>query len=138
MILRPPRSTRTDTLFPYTTLFRSRMITPDTYVDAVAAAARRPNVRPEQVAEVYAAYEVRKQRGGLVDFDDLLALCARALEEDPTFAAARRWRFRHLFVDELPDVNPLQFRPLEAWRGARSDVPAERKRVVLGKRGAFR
>src|SRR3546814_11269284 len=26
MILRPPRSTRTDTLFPYTTLFRSRSI----------------------------------------------------------------------------------------------------------------
>src|SRR3546814_9964231 len=25
MILRPPRPTRTDTLFPYTTLFRSRM-----------------------------------------------------------------------------------------------------------------
>src|SRR3546814_12457442 len=27
MILRPPRSTRTDTLFPYTTLFRSRLST---------------------------------------------------------------------------------------------------------------
>src|SRR3546814_20900118 len=27
MIRRPPRSTRTDTLFPYTTLFRSRIIT---------------------------------------------------------------------------------------------------------------
>src|SRR3546814_5995777 len=26
MIRRPPRSTRTDTLFPYTTLFRSRLI----------------------------------------------------------------------------------------------------------------
>src|SRR3546814_15672265 len=26
MIRRPPRSTRTDTLFPYTTLFRSRML----------------------------------------------------------------------------------------------------------------
>src|SRR3546814_4558191 len=26
MILRPPRSTRTDTRFPYTTLFRSRLI----------------------------------------------------------------------------------------------------------------
>src|SRR3546814_15405094 len=25
MILRPPRSTRTDTLFPYTTLFRSQL-----------------------------------------------------------------------------------------------------------------
>src|SRR3546814_4747767 len=29
MILRPPRSTRTDTLFPYTTLFRSRRRAPD-------------------------------------------------------------------------------------------------------------
>src|SRR3546814_9220045 len=28
MILRPPRSTRTDTLFPYTTLFRSRLAQP--------------------------------------------------------------------------------------------------------------
>src|SRR3546814_17898408 len=27
MIRRPPRSTRTDTLFPYTTLFRSRPLT---------------------------------------------------------------------------------------------------------------
>src|SRR3546814_5187863 len=26
MIRRPPRSTRTDTLFPYTTLFRSRLL----------------------------------------------------------------------------------------------------------------
>src|SRR3546814_17152773 len=29
MIRRPPRSTRTDTLFPYTTLFRSMTTTPD-------------------------------------------------------------------------------------------------------------
>src|SRR3546814_2336285 len=35
MIRRPPRSTRTDTLFPYTTLFRSRL-----------RAARRPAAGP--------------------------------------------------------------------------------------------
>src|SRR3546814_9985089 len=29
MIRRPPRSTRTDTLFPYTTLFRSSSASPD-------------------------------------------------------------------------------------------------------------
>src|SRR3546814_12862606 len=29
MILRPPRSTRTDTLFPYTTLFRSPAVAPN-------------------------------------------------------------------------------------------------------------
>src|SRR3546814_4238406 len=29
MIRRPPRSTRTDTIFPYTTLFRSRTLFPE-------------------------------------------------------------------------------------------------------------
>src|SRR3546814_7512014 len=33
MIRRPPRSTRTDTLFPYTTLFRSRRPPPPSGVD---------------------------------------------------------------------------------------------------------
>src|SRR3546814_1765586 len=32
MIRRPPRSTRTDTLFPYTTLFRSAMVRPKLFV----------------------------------------------------------------------------------------------------------
>src|SRR3546814_17077215 len=31
MIRRPPRSTRTDTLFPYTTLFRSDLACPDRF-----------------------------------------------------------------------------------------------------------
>src|SRR3546814_4310016 len=46
MIRRPPRSTRTDTLFPYTTLFRSR------YFPGVAnhcAGIANPQARPEPV-----------------------------------------------------------------------------------------
>src|SRR3546814_1413313 len=42
MIRRPPRSTRTDTLFPYTTLFRSRRILED--VEEPAGANRGSNV----------------------------------------------------------------------------------------------
>src|SRR3546814_3942458 len=34
MIRRPPRSTRTDTLFPYTTLFRSRAVVRHLFHDA--------------------------------------------------------------------------------------------------------
>src|SRR3546814_18920347 len=37
MIRRPPRSTRTDTLFPYTTLFRSYKLTPAQIYQALAA-----------------------------------------------------------------------------------------------------
>src|SRR3546814_1352075 len=41
MIRRPPRSTRTDTLFPYTTLFRSHSLLRTRRPDAAAAAYRR-------------------------------------------------------------------------------------------------
>src|SRR3546814_8761786 len=50
MIRRPPRSTRTDTLFPYTTLFRSTVAnqneaaTPDTPVSALSSQAPTANV----------------------------------------------------------------------------------------------
>src|SRR3546814_5684337 len=37
MIRRPPRSTRTDTLFPYTTLFRSEPGMPQPFVDTETA-----------------------------------------------------------------------------------------------------
>src|SRR3546814_10531764 len=43
MIRRPPRSTRTDTLFPYTTLFRSRQ--------AVGQGFRPATVTNERIAE---------------------------------------------------------------------------------------
>src|SRR3546814_10851880 len=36
MIRRPPRSTRTDTLFPYTTLFRSIIVAPGAF-DCISA-----------------------------------------------------------------------------------------------------
>src|SRR3546814_8463632 len=55
MMRRPPRSTRTDTLFPYTTLFRSgASAVPGGFADgllhgavAVAAADARPGQAPE-------------------------------------------------------------------------------------------
>src|SRR5690606_16572547 len=67
-----------------------------------------------------------------------LGLCARALETDEAFAAAQRWRFRHLYVDELQDVNALQFRLLEAWRGDRYDVTAvgDPQQAIYGWNGA--
>src|SRR3546814_20100765 len=47
MILRPPRLTRTDTLFPYTTLFRSHR----GQGDQDAAEHRRPRLRGEDAVD---------------------------------------------------------------------------------------
>ena len=101
---------------------KARMVRPSDYAEGAAAAGRRPPLPPPAVAEIFERYERLKTRRGLVDFDDLLDHCASAMEADPVFAASQRWRFRHLFVDEFQDVNPLQHRLLEAWRGERPDL----------------
>src|SRR3546814_12726742 len=57
MIRRPPRSTRTDTLFPYTTLFRSDPLRPET---SLKRAKRRLPVR-HVIAEAFQ----RQQRSAI-------------------------------------------------------------------------
>src|SRR3546814_5608285 len=59
MIRRPPRSTRTDTLFPYTTLFRSRRL----YV--VGGAAWRTGNDAVQYPDQPAALRPDDRRAGL-------------------------------------------------------------------------
>jgi DNA helicase-2/ATP-dependent DNA helicase PcrA len=101
---------------------KARMVSPARYEDEAGAADRKPPLPLPVVAGLYERYEEEKRRRGLVDFDDLLLACARAIETDTEFAASQRWRFRHLFVDEFQDVNPAQFRLLDAWRGGRADL----------------
>src|SRR3546814_11066457 len=59
MIRRPPRSTRTDTLFPYTTLFRSVMAMPGlASLDALAqAGVRRISAGPAFFRHAYGTAE---------------------------------------------------------------------------------
>src|SRR3546814_8175732 len=76
MIRRPPRSTRTDTLFPYTTLFRSQKNWNDTertplesklhevlasFVPA-AAAIKADRAEKQRREQEYEAYQIRQRR----------------------------------------------------------------------------
>src|SRR3546814_9423738 len=48
MIRRPPRSTRTDTLFPYTTLFRAQPVPPPRDVLDAADSSRHADLRTQR------------------------------------------------------------------------------------------
>ncbi|MEM7288433.1 MAG: ATP-dependent DNA helicase UvrD2 [Actinomycetota bacterium] len=100
---------------------RARRVTPESYGAAASRAGRSTVVGVDLVSETFAAYEERKRRQRLVDFDDLLELAIRDLS-DPEYARAQHWRFRHLLVDEFQDVNPLQFDLLKAWLGPESTL----------------
>jgi DNA helicase-2/ATP-dependent DNA helicase PcrA len=101
---------------------KARLVTPAEYADAAPRAGRRPAMAFAAVADLYAQYEKERRRRGLLDFEDLLTALARVIANDPDVAAAQRWRFRHLFVDEIQDVNAAQLRLLEAWLGDRDDL----------------
>jgi DNA helicase-2/ATP-dependent DNA helicase PcrA len=119
---------------------KARVVAPEDLEAAVGSLGRRlpAGVDPAAVAGVYARYEDEKRRRGLVDFDDLLARCAEALERDPAFAGAQRWRWRHVYVDEFQDLNPLQHRLLLAWLGPSVDlcVVGDPNQAIYGWNGA--
>src|SRR3546814_8108365 len=84
MIRRPPRSTRTDTLFPYTTLFRSRIIEQD-----LAERADRGQRRAQLVADrreelVLHAVELLEARIGLAQLGGQRLQLARLRSEEHT------------------------------------------------------
>src|SRR3546814_9467255 len=56
MIRRPPRSTRTDTLFPYTTLFRSRYVREEG--DAPVVVAKGQDLIALRIREIAEANEI--------------------------------------------------------------------------------
>lgn len=117
---------------------RARLVTPDAYAEAATAAGRRPGRGHSFVAKVYADYDEAKRKRRLVDFDDLLALCHATMVQDERFAAAQRWRHRHLLVDEFQDVNPLQFALLRSWLGPDSTlvVVGDPHQAIYGWNGA--
>lgn len=114
---------------------KARSLDPAGYAVAARKAGRRP---PAQFVERWKRYEDATRNARLVDFDDLLSRCADLFDEDPSFAAAQRWRFRHLFVDEFQDVNPAQFRLLRAWLGDGCDltVVGDPGQAIYGWNGA--
>src|SRR3546814_2365357 len=65
MIRRPPRSTRTDTLFPYTTLFRSDDQRPRPHQDHRGDHRRAPPVAVGIAAEIPAAERPDQETRGI-------------------------------------------------------------------------
>jgi DNA helicase-2/ATP-dependent DNA helicase PcrA len=58
----------------------------------------------------YMAYEDLLAHDNRVDFDDLLLLTARLLEEHESVRSRLSRRYRHITVDEFQDTNTTQFR----------------------------
>lgn len=117
---------------------KARLVAPEHYEAEARRHRRRSGINADQVADAYARYEEERARRRLLDFDDLIVACADALAGDSQFADSVRWRSRHLFVDEMQDVNPAQFRLLTAMLADEPDlfVVGDPNQSVYGFNGA--
>ncbi len=72
--------------------------------------------------EVFAAYEDRMRSLNAVDFDDLLLLTVRLLENRPDIRDVYHSRFRYLLVDEYQDTNRTQYELIRLLCGPARNV----------------
>src|SRR3546814_7900105 len=114
MIRRPPRSTRTDTLFPYTTLFRSQIL--DQQQRALAEERQSEQQTVRQIGDL-----IRKAHGALSDGSTARAAGVRRTIEEklaaaPPLPAGLASRIQQLDkqLDELKDWKNFSVTPKSA------------------------
>jgi DNA helicase-2/ATP-dependent DNA helicase PcrA len=82
----------------------------------------------EQIAQVIAAYQGRKQQSNQMDYDDLLVNWLRLLTEQTEVREQLAGRYRHILVDEYQDVNHIQAAIVrELFEGARHKAHGARR-----------
>lgn len=81
---------------------------------------RDPNRR--QFIALYRDYQEMCDRGGLVDFAELLLRAHELWRDNPDLLAHYQGRFRHLLVDEFQDTNAIQYAWLRLLAG-KTGVP---------------
>ncbi len=91
-----------------------------------------------RMIEVYKAYEQTCQRGGLVDFGELLLRSHELWLKRPDVLAHYQKRFTNLLVDEFQDTNTIQYAWLRVLAGKTTHVMAvgDDDQSIYGWRGA--
>jgi DNA helicase-2/ATP-dependent DNA helicase PcrA len=90
------------------------------------------------MAAVYAAYEADCERGGLVDFAELLLRAHELWLNKPAILAHYQGRFPFILVDEFQDTNSVQYAWLRVLAGESCFVTAvgDDDQSIYGWRGA--
>ncbi len=101
---------------------KARRVGPAAYEEAIEADGHDGPLPARLFAPLYGRYEAAKARAGRIDFEDMLEMTIRLIEDDASAADEIRARYRWFSVDEYQDTNTLQQALLDAWLGGRQDL----------------
>ncbi|SJN14320.1 ATP-dependent DNA helicase UvrD/PcrA [Halomonas citrativorans] len=122
---------------------------PPRQVQGFISSCKEEGLRPHQVnvdgdaymaqmVELYERYQLTCERGGLVDFGELLLRSLELLRDNPALLNHYRERFGHVLVDEFQDTNTLQYAWLKLLTGMQTPMTAvgDDDQSIYGWRGA--
>lgn len=83
---------------------KDKKIDPETYI-----ANTQDDYRLNIIGKLFFAYQTRLKRANAVDFDDIICLTVRLLNEFPEVLNHYQNLFKYILVDEYQDTNTIQY-----------------------------
>ena len=98
---------------------KDRMISPE---DCLAIAKEQSDVRLTQIAKCYRRYQAQLKENDAVDFDDIIYLTVKLLQNNEDICKHYQKKFRYVLVDEYQDTNKMQYELTKLLAGGYENI----------------
>ncbi|MBR6723091.1 UvrD-helicase domain-containing protein [bacterium] len=101
--------------------------------DATTFATYARDFKSQKIASIYEEYEKALNNNNAIDFDDMLMLTVKLLQQSTEVRQQYYDRFQHIMVDEYQDTNLAQYNLVNMlYTNLSKEVPDERSLCVVG------
>ena len=101
--------------------------------DAYTFATFARDFKSQNIAKIFEYYENTLNNNNAIDFDDMLMLCVKLLEQNAEVRKKYYDKFQHILVDEYQDTNQAQYQLVKAlYTNLQLDIPESRSLCVVG------
>ena len=101
--------------------------------DAYSFATYARDFKSQKIAQIFEEYENTLNNNNAIDFDDMLLLTVKLLEQNPEVREYYYERFEHILVDEYQDTNLAQYKLVNMlYTNMNSEIPPKRSLCVVG------
>ena len=98
---------------------KDRLISPEQMEEDSRSAS---DYRIVQIAKAYAVYQKRLKDNNALDFDDILYVTVKLLQQDQEVREYYQRKFHYVLVDEYQDTNHVQYLLTELLAGSRRNI----------------
>ena len=101
--------------------------------DAHIFATYARDFKSQRISQIYDDYETALNNNNAIDFDDMLMLCVKLMEQNTEVRKKYYDRFQHILVDEFQDTNQAQYNLVKAlYTNDLPEIPESRSLCVVG------